>query len=149
MQSQWKTRARSAILKSIRARRGPRRGGLMHDSGHDARQCNAPSGELFRTYHSGQSVPACLQCGGLHRRGALCRHRRPGGRGYGQPRNEHHHPGRFGAVHRRIGADERIFRRGIQRSCGGNLRPRCFWDCFFRRRCWRWACRWPGRCCAC
>ena len=83
----------------------------MHDSGHDARQCNAPSGELFRTYHSGQSVPACLQCGGLHRRGALCRHRRPGGRGYGQPRNEHHHPGRFGALHWRIGADERIFRR--------------------------------------
>ena len=32
---------------------------------------------------------------------------------------------------------------------GANLRPRCFWDCFFRRRCWRWACRWPGRCCAC
>lgn len=24
-----------------------------------------------------------------------------------------------------------------------------FLGLFFRRRCWRWACRWPGRCCAC
>lgn len=81
--------------------------------------------------------------------GRFAGHRRPGGRGYGQPRNEHHHPGRFGLC---IGASvlmSEYFGARDTEKLRREFAATLFLGMFFRRRCWRWACRWPGRCCAC